>query len=149
VGHLTNAHTIGDFSRNMLFVDNVGQNVCANLPKLRRHLPSTSGDLQVLQIQSCKCQFVLLERADPTKRRSEDSDYHTRHRHDRRSIPDQYLALLTYHSGRALAPRSRRPITQVCLGLECAAFSLRRRREKGTTPAYLLSSVDGASDAKL
>ena len=35
----------------MLFFDHVGQNVRADLPKLRRHLPPTGRDPQILQIQ--------------------------------------------------------------------------------------------------
>jgi len=90
------ARTIGIFSRNMLFLDNVGPNVRANLPKLRRHLPPAGRDLQILQIQFCQCQFVLFEGVGPTKWRSADRRGHTRYLNGSRTDRDQHLAALTY-----------------------------------------------------
>ena len=63
----------------MLFLENVGQNVRANLPKLWRHLPATGRDLQILQIQFFKPPCVLPERAGSPKKRSAIGCDRTRH----------------------------------------------------------------------
>lgn len=86
--------TIGIFSRNMLFLDNVGQNVRANLPKLRRHLPPTSRDLQILQIQFFWHEQFLSERAGLTKKRSADRPHRARYPNGSRTNRDEYFALL-------------------------------------------------------
>jgi hypothetical protein len=62
-----NHRTIGTCPRNMLFLDNVGQNVRTILPKLWRHLPAPGADLQILQIQFSRRQDILSELARPAK----------------------------------------------------------------------------------
>jgi len=86
--------TIGIFSRNMLFLDHVGQNVRANLPKLRRHLPPTGRDLQILQIQFFWLERLLSERAGITKKRSADCTHRARYPNGSRINCDEYSALL-------------------------------------------------------
>ena len=61
-----------NFLRNMLFLANVGQDVRTNLPKLWRHLPPTSGDLQILQIQFFKHEYFLPEPVGAPKKRPAD-----------------------------------------------------------------------------
>jgi hypothetical protein len=80
----------------MLFLENVGQNVRANLPKLWRHLPTTGQDLQILQIQFFKHKFVLSERVGPPKKRSADCCDRARDPNDSLIARHQHLALLAY-----------------------------------------------------
>jgi hypothetical protein len=82
----------------MLFLDNVGQNVRANLPKLRRHLPPTGRDLQILQIQFFWHEQFLSERAGLTKKRSADCPHRARYPNGSCIDRDEYLALLTCSS---------------------------------------------------
>src|ERR1700675_2316617 len=89
---------IDTFCRNMLFLNNVGQNVLANLPKLWRHLPPTSRDLQILQIQFFKHKYVLSKRAGPTKKRSAHCCDRSHHPIGSRVTRNQHLAFLTCSS---------------------------------------------------
>jgi hypothetical protein len=80
----------------MVFLENVGQNVRANLPKLWRHLPTTGRDLQILQIQFFKHNYVLSERAGPPKKRFADCCGRTRYPNGNHIARHQHLALLAY-----------------------------------------------------
>jgi len=80
----------------MLFLDNVGQNVRANLPKLWRHLPTTGRDLQILQVQFFRHKYVLSEQASPPEKRSAHCRDRSRDPNGSRVTRDQHFALLTY-----------------------------------------------------
>lgn len=82
----------------MLFLDHVGQNVRANLPKLRRHLPTTGRDLQILQIQFFGHEQFLSERAGLAKKRSADGPHRARYPNGSCIDRDGYFALLTCSS---------------------------------------------------
>jgi len=69
---LSKYHWSGVFARNMLFLENVGQSVRANLPKLWRHLPPAGRDLQILPMPFFKPQCLLSERVGPRQKRSAD-----------------------------------------------------------------------------
>ena len=86
--------TVGILGCNMLFLGNVGQDVRANLPKLRRHMPATGRDLQILQIQFRGPQPILFTRVRSTRKRPEDSPDRASHPDGRRAAGNEYLALL-------------------------------------------------------
>ena len=88
--------SIGVFSRNVLFLENVGQNVRANLPKLWRHLPPTGRDLQILQIQFFERRCVLSEPAGPPKKRPVDCADRTRYPSGSHMARHQHVRLLAY-----------------------------------------------------
>ena len=78
----------------MLFLGYVGQDVRANLPKLRRHLPPTGRDLQILQIQFRGAEPIFSRRACATEKRTEDSPNRAGDSYRRRAARNQYFELL-------------------------------------------------------
>ncbi len=66
------ASTIVIFFCNVLFLGNVGQNVCAILPKLRGDLPSPGGNLQILPLQFSRWQDDFSGAACATKGSAQD-----------------------------------------------------------------------------